>query len=63
MANILKQVVTQEQGGIVPQRIIVQYFDDVTNDDKQTITNYDNLTTEEKATFDAFITLSKSKMI
>jgi hypothetical protein len=63
MAKILKQVVTQEAIGLVPKRIIVQYFDDVAEEDKQTITNYDDMTTEEKATFDAFITLSESKMV
>ena len=62
MANILKQVVTQIGNEEIPQRIIVQYLDDVTNEEKQTITNYDDLTIEEKATYDAFITLSESKM-
>ena len=32
MANILKQVVTQIGNEEIPQRIIVQYLDDVTND-------------------------------
>jgi len=63
MANILKQVVTQIGNEEIPQRIIVQYLDDVTNEEKQTITNYDDLTIEEKATYDAFITLSESKMV
>ena len=63
MANILKQVVTQKGNAEIPQRIIVQYYDDVAEEDKQTITNYDDMTTEEKATYDAFIALSESKMV
>ena len=63
MANILKQSVTQEGNENFSTRVIVQYFDDVTNEEKQTINNYDDLTTEEKATFDAYKALCESKMV
>lgn len=63
MGNILKQVVTQKGNVEIPQRIIVQYYDDVAEEDKQIILNYDGMTTEEKATYEAFITLSESKMV
>lgn len=63
MANVYKQTVQQEASGDIPKRIIVQYFDDVAEENKQQIVNYDDLTTEEKADFDAFITLCQSKMV
>lgn len=63
MANIFKQVVTQKGNSEIPERMIVQYFDDDSNEDKQVIVNRDDLTTEDKATYDAFIALSESKMV
>ena len=63
MANILKQEVTQQETNSFPKRLIVQYFDDVSQEDKQQIVNYDDLTTEEKTTFDAYQALCESKMI
>ena len=64
MANILRQVIAREAEGIIPKRMIVQYYDDAAPEEKkQVIVNYDDLTTEEKADFDAFITLSESKMV
>lgn len=63
MANILKQEVTQQATNSFVKRLIVQYFDDVVKEDKQQIVNYDDLTTEEKATFDAYQALCESKMI
>lgn len=64
MANVLKQVVTQQAEGVIPKRAVIQYYDDAAPEEKkQVIVNYDDLTTEEKADFDAFITLSESKMV
>jgi len=59
--NTIKQTVVQYNLDGVPQRMIVQYTDDQ-SEDTQVIINYDSLTAEEKATFDAFKTLSESKM-
>jgi len=59
--NTIKQTVVQYNLGGVPQRMIVQYTNDQ-SEDTQVIINYDSLTAEEKATFDAFKTLSESKM-
>lgn len=61
--NILIQTNTQQAKETIPTRLIVQYFDDVAEEDKQVIVNYDDLTTEEKATFDAYQTLAESKMV
>ena len=63
MANILKQIVEQEANDYIQKRFIVQYVDDATNEDKQEIVNYEDLTTEEKATYDAFVSLASSKMV
>ena len=63
MANILNQTVTQTDIELTPKRLIVQYTDDVTFESKQEIVNYDNLTTGEKATFDAYQSLCESKMV
>lgn len=63
MANIYKQTVVQKDNGAIPKRIIVQYFDDVANQDKQEIVNYSDLSGAEQATYDAFIVLSESKMV
>ena len=63
MANILKQTVTQLDIEGISKRILVQYVDDTTNEDKQEVVNYDDLTTEEKQTFDAYKVLCESKMV
>ena len=58
MATI-KQIIVQDNiAAIVPKRFIFQ-----TNDDPivQTIVNYDDLSTEDKAIYDAFIVLCDSK--
>lgn len=59
--NTIKQTVVQYNLDGVPQRMIVQYTNDQ-SEDTQVIINYDSLTAEEKETFDAFKTLSESKM-
>jgi hypothetical protein len=55
MAKTLNQIVTQINGisPTLPERIIVQFTDDV-DGDEQTILNYDDMTTEEKAIYDTF---------
>lgn len=63
MALIYKQTVVQEASQGVQQRMIVQYCDDVTGEDKQVIVDYADLTTEEKSTFDAYKALCESKMV
>lgn len=62
MANILNQVVVQENVEGIEKRMIVQYTDDVTEESSQVIVDYSTLTAEEKATYDAFITLSNAKI-
>jgi hypothetical protein len=59
--NTIKQTVVQYNLDGVPQRMIVQYTNDQ-SDDTQVIINYDTLTAEEQSTFDAFKALSESKM-
>ena len=56
----IKQIIVQDDiAAIVPKRFIVQ-----TNDDpiEQTIIDYSSLSTDEKATYDAFIVLCDSKI-
>ena len=55
MAKTLNQIVTQINGisPTLPERIIVQFTDDV-DGDEQTILNYDDMSVSQKATYDAF---------
>lgn len=62
MANSLIQATSQQEQNNIPKRVIVQYYDDVSEQTNQNIVNYDDLTTEEKATFDAYQALCESKM-
>ena len=62
MANILNQIVVQENVEGINKRMLVQYTDNVTNENSQSIVDYDTLTVEEKITFDNFIALGSSKM-
>ena len=59
--NTIKQTVVQYNLDGVPQRMIVQYTNDQ-SEDTQVIVNYDLLTSEEQATYDAFKALSESKI-
>ena len=60
--NTIKQTVVQYNiDEFVPKRMIVQYTNDQ-SEDTQAIVNYDDLSVDEKATFDAFKALSESKM-
>ena len=63
MANILKQSVTQKTTEFTSLRVLVQYVDDATNEDKQQVVNYEDLTTEEKEIFDAYQAICESKMV
>lgn len=58
MATIKQIIVQGNIAAIVPKRFIVQ-----TNDDPivQTTVNYDDLSTEDKAIYDAFIVMCDSK--
>ena len=62
MAKTIKQIVVQDNLDNVSKRFIVQYYDDVAEQDGQEIIFYSDLTAEEQATYDAFITLSNSKI-
>jgi len=63
MANILNQVVVQENVEGIEKRMIVQYTDDATGENSQNIIDYSALTTEEKTIYNSFITLSESKIV
>ena len=63
MANNINQTVTQIDKDNLPKRVVVQYYDDVTQEGKQTITNYDDLTAGQKTTFDDYQTLCESLMV
>ena len=63
MANILNQVVVQENVEGIEKRMIVQYTNDATGENGQNIVDYSTLTAEEKTTFDNFIALSDSKIV
>ena len=62
MANTLKQTVFQIEEESIPQRMIVQYIDK-NEEQKQTVTFYQDLTQSEKTIFDNFKELSESKMV
>jgi len=62
MAKTIKQIVVQDNLEGVEKRFIVQYYDDVAEQDGQEIVFYSDLTAEEKATYDNFITLGNSKI-
>ncbi|MBC8397933.1 MAG: hypothetical protein H8E16_12650, partial [Flavobacteriales bacterium] len=53
MANTLKQTVFQIEQESIPQRMIVQYIDE-NEEQKQTVTFYEDLTESEKTIFDNF---------
>ena len=61
MANTLNQIVVQtdEENG---QRIVVQFTDDVDDSSKQKVVYYNDLSAEQKVTFDNFELLCNSIM-
>jgi len=62
MANILKQVVVQDNVEGINKRFLIQYYNDETNETLQVIVDYDSLTVEEKLIYDNFISLRISKL-
>lgn len=62
MANTQNQTVVQITTSPNGKRLVVQYYDDVEQANKQVVKSYDDLTTEEKTTFDNFETLCDSVM-
>jgi len=62
MTKILNQIVVQNNVEGIEKRIIIQYTNDVTEESSQVIVDYNSLTAEEKATYDAFIILNNSKI-
>tara|TARA_R110001606_G_scaffold114667_2_gene242233 strand:- start:230 stop:415 length:186 start_codon:yes stop_codon:yes gene_type:complete len=61
MANTLKQSFIQVGIPQIPKRLILQY--DSETEEKQFLINYEDLTDEQKAVFDAFEELSKTLMV
>ena len=61
MDKELIQTVFQINQGEVAKRMIVQFQDDVGQN--QTVNYYEDLTDEQKAVFDSFEELSKSLMV
>lgn len=59
--NTLKSIVVQDDEKGLDKRFLVKYDKDGTSTTE--VVNYSDLTTEEKATYDAFKTLAESKMI
>ena len=62
MANTQNQTVVQITTSPNGKRLVVQYYDDVEQANKQVVKSYDDLTAEEKTTFDNFETLCDSIM-
>tara|TARA_B100000475_G_scaffold199914_1_gene183161 strand:- start:1012 stop:1200 length:189 start_codon:yes stop_codon:yes gene_type:complete len=62
MANILKQGIIQTEYFSIPPRIVIQYNNDEEGD-KQVLIDYDTLDDSDKAAFDSFRELCKSKMV
>lgn len=63
MAKILNSTVVQSNVEELPKRLIVQFTETDGNGDKtagQSIINYDDLTSDQKTTFDNFDNLCKS---
>ena len=61
MSQEIKQCVVQFDLVSIPPRLIVQYSKN--SEETQVIVNYNELSEQEKATFDAFKELSISKMV
>lgn len=63
MANILKQAVVQYDVNNLPQRLIVQYVDDQTNEEKQEILNRDEMGSPDVQIFDNFKNMVEQHML
>ena len=63
MAKIFKKTVVQDNLDDIDKRFIGQYFDDVSGENGQVITNYSDLSASEKSIYDAFQELSESKIV
>lgn len=62
MANTQNQTVVQITTSPNGKRLVVQYYDDIEQTNKQVVKSYDDLTAQEKTTFDNFETLCDSVM-
>jgi len=60
MVNIFNQSILQSNN-MMGKQIVTQY--EKNNEPSQSVVEYDNLTNEQKAVFDAFEELSKSLMV
>lgn len=63
MANTLKQAVVQYDVNNLPQRLIVQYVDDQTNEEKQEIIERDSMGNPDVQIFDNFKNLVEQHML
>lgn len=54
MAKVLKQVVNQYDVNGLPVRCIVQYYDDVTGEENQSIVNRDDMENPDSNVFDNY---------
>ena len=62
MANTLNQSIMQITTSPTGNRVVVQYTDDTTNENKQAVVNYDDLTAQQKIEFDNFVLLCETIM-
>ncbi len=62
MAKDLKKVVNQYNINDIPERIIIQWEDDVTGEPDQVIINYADMDAAQKATFDNYKNLVEQLM-
>ena len=64
MADILKYELTQLNVENVPKRSLLNYYDDASPEVPKSLTIvYDDLSVEDKATFDSYIAMLESKMV
>ena len=61
MADTLKQTVQQEATNIAPDRVVIQYFDEI--DNKTVVLNFDEMTESEQVIYTAYVDMCKSKMV
>lgn len=63
MAKVLKQAVVQYDVNNLPQRLITQWIDDVTEEESQTITNRDDMENPDSNIFDNFKAMVEKFMV
>jgi len=63
MAKVLKQAVVQYDLGLVPQRMVVQFVDDVTNEETQEVIYRDDMENPDSNIFDNFKAMVEKFMV